>query len=112
MVGNVARFCALALFAFAAHASDDEAFIEVVVQQRTITLRLDRPVSAAVSMGLVGHSEPLKFDRIADRVLRAELPEALGDGVHRLRVRGITGASFADIPFTIGVVGPFIDEDR
>jgi hypothetical protein len=84
----------------------------VAVDADPFAISVDAPtrVERALTVFLAGNAKPLAVLGVADRRIKVQLPPALPDGSYRLLIHGLRDGTPDELVFTIGVVGPYLDE--
>ena len=95
--------------ALAAHAEGGAVIIESVDATKGLVVLRIANAPGPITVKLVGHALPLKLASQEGRGLAAHLPPGLADGSYRLRIEGLRDEP-QEAAFTLGVIGPFIDE--
>jgi len=69
-------------------------------------------IERGLTVFLAGNDKPLTVLGVVDRRIQVQLPSALPDGSYRLLIHGLRDGAPDEFVFTIGVVGPHLDETR
>lgn len=65
-----------------------------------------------VKLALNGYAEPLEPHSMSKGQIKARLPARMRPGSYVLRIHGLKAESVDEVSFTIGPVGPVLDEIR
>jgi hypothetical protein len=96
----------------AVQAEGSAALIESLdARQGWVMLRIAN-AAGPITVRLVGYEQALQVVSMDARNLTARLPLGLADGSYRLRIEGIKRDEPQEAAFTIGVIGPFLDDKR